>query len=238
MKGDLELRECVALAAAQADAPMAMVSFVMKSIQLFHTAVGLPAELQLTRAISRSDSFCQFVVKTEEAFIVTDARRDLRLPQAMVVTYGMTAYAGVPIRVRGQVLGALCVADGSPRCWSSALTRDLDTLATRVSERLETMIALHASVDEDSTLVPPCRLAARATVLAEIVRRSLAEVGPMVRLANGAAADISPEGMRRAGSALAAASGFYDEMMVAVLDLCIATKRVEESVVANAHVSS
>lgn len=238
LKGDLELQECVALAAKHAEAPMAMVSFVMRSIQLIRTALGLPPELQVTRAISRTDSFCQFVVKAEGPFVVADARRDPRLPQGMVVAYGMVAYAGVPIRVGGQVLGALCVADGSPRRWHADLIGDLCSLAARVSGRLETLAALPTSVDEEPTLVPPSRLAARATVLAEVVRRSLAEVGPMVRLANGSARDLSPEDLRRAGTALADATEFYDEMMSAVAELCTATRRVEESVVASASMST
>lgn len=226
---DHVLQKYVERAAEQAKAPIALVSFVMKKIQLFRAAVGLPEELEATRAASRSQSFCQFVVKTEGPFLVTDAKRDERVPQGMVETYGIAAYAGVPIRVGGQVLGALCVADSVPREWSAPLVGELYGLARLVSERLEALTALDPSAEE-VTRVPPRTLAARASSLAQVVQRSLVEVGPMVRLAQGASSGISPDGLKRAAKVLSGASDFYDEVMDAVAELCIATKGVEQSV--------
>jgi len=88
LDGDGVLEECVQQAAAAAEAPIALVTFVMRKIQLFRAAIGPPPELAVTRATSRCDSFCQFVVMTEGPFIVTNARLDQRLPQNMVETYG------------------------------------------------------------------------------------------------------------------------------------------------------
>ena len=39
------------------------------------------------------------------------------------------AYAGVPLRVGGQIVGSLCVADHSPRAWQPALIEQLQQLA-------------------------------------------------------------------------------------------------------------
>jgi hypothetical protein len=226
---DHVLQDCVERAANQAKAPIALVSFVMSKVQLFRAAVGLPPELEATRATSRSHSFCQFVVKAEGPFVVTDAKGDARVPQGMVETYGIAAYAGVPIRVRGQVLGSLCVADGVSRQWSAEVIGELCGLAERVSERLETLTALGPSPDE-ITLMPPGILAARASALAQVVQRALFEVGPMVRLAKGATSGITPDELKRAGKVLIEASDFYDEMMDAVAELCLATKGVEQSI--------
>jgi hypothetical protein len=93
------------------------------------------------------------------------------------------------------------------------------------------LTALGAS-GEEMTSVPPSNLATRASLLAEVVQRSLVEVGPMVRLARGMANGISPDALLRAGKVLTEASEFYDEMMDAVGELCIATQRVEQSVAA------
>src|SRR5262245_25755711 len=138
LERDRILQECADLAAKRAEAPVAMVSFVMKRIHLFRAAVGLPPELQATRAAARSRSFCQFVVRAEAPFIVTDSKGDARIPRRLLEVYPVASYAGVPIRVRGQVLGALSVADEVPRRWSLELLEVLRGLADRVSRRLET----------------------------------------------------------------------------------------------------
>jgi GAF domain-containing protein len=229
LDGDRILQDCVESAAKRAEAPMALVSFVMKKVQLFRAAVGLPPELEATRATSRKESFCQFVVKTEEPFIVTDAKNDTRVPRQMIDTYGLASYAGVPIRVGGQVLGSLCVADGVPREWTPELVGALGVIADRVSERLETLTAL--GEPEETTSVPPSNLAARAAALAEVVQRSLVEVGPMVRLARGMTDGVSLDALVRAGTVLTEASEFYDELVDAVGELCVTTKRVQQSVV-------
>lgn len=69
LDADGVLEDCVKQAAARADAPLALVTFVMSKIQLFRAAVGLPPELEASRATSRCDSFCQFVVKNEGPFV-------------------------------------------------------------------------------------------------------------------------------------------------------------------------
>src|SRR6185437_12309193 len=81
LDNDGVLDECVRAAAAEAQAPIALVTFVMSKIQLFRAAVGLPPELEASRATSRCDSFCQFVVKSEAPFTVTDAQNDERVPK-------------------------------------------------------------------------------------------------------------------------------------------------------------
>lgn len=225
---DSVLGDCVERAAIQAQAPMAMLSFVMKRVEIFRAAVGLPPELAATRAVSRSRSFCQFVVRAEAPVIVMDARSDARMPRSMTDVYGIRAYAGVPIRFRREVLGALCVAEGAPRRWSSEQIFGLRALAERASERLEALEALGIA-ENDTTIVPPSKLAARASALAQIAHRSLVEVGPMVRLAKALMADIPPDGLSRASRLLTEASEVYDDAMSAAVDLYAATQRLEQS---------
>jgi len=222
------LQQCVERAAERAQAPMALVTFVMSKIQLFRAAVGLPPELAATRATSRCDSFCQFVVLGEKPFIVTNAKSDARVPQAMVETYGLAAYLGVPIQVGGQVLGSLCVADGVERQWRPELVDELSALADRVSARLQDL----AGSERIGSVPPPAAsngLAAEVALLAQVVQRSLVEVGPMVRLANGMSRGIAPEALLRAGKVLSQASDFYDDMLGLVGELCLTSARLERS---------
>jgi GAF domain-containing protein len=232
LDSDGVLDDCVRGAAARADAPIALVTFVMSKIQLFRAALGLPPELEASRATSRCDSFCQFVVKTEGPFVVTDAQSDARVPQRMVQTYGIAAYLGVPIRLGGQVLGSLCVADGRPREWPAGLADELGVLAARVSERLEAIRRSQGSAAEGGS--DAATLSADVSSLASVIQRSLVEVGPMVRLAKGMSQGISPDSLARAASVLTEASEFYDDMLATVTELCGQAARLERSMSARA----
>jgi GAF domain-containing protein len=234
LDSDGVLEECVREAAARAEAPIALITFVMSKVQLFRAAVGLPPELEATRATSRCDSFCQFVVKEEGPFIVSDAKNDARVPQTMVVTYGIAAYLGVPIYAGGQVLGSLCVADGQKRSWKPELVDELGALAARVSKRLDALNAGDASHQTRSGQ-DVNQLAAEVSVLAQVIQRSLVEVGPMVRLAKGMSQGISPDALARAAGVLTEASNFYDDMMSAVNDLSSSASSLERAVPARTN---
>lgn len=134
---DSELTAIVHRIAKEADAPIALVSLVMDRVQYFRAAVGLPSELALASATNRCDSFCQFVVQEESLFVVEDAPHDLRVPQALVERYGVTAYAGAPLWVDGQVLGSLCVLDVKPRTFTPGFLDSLIRSAAEASKRLE-----------------------------------------------------------------------------------------------------
>ncbi|HVU01678.1 MAG TPA: GAF domain-containing protein [Polyangiaceae bacterium] len=228
---DAVLHECVEEAAERAGTKMAFVSLVLRKTQVFRAAVGLPPELERTRATSRRESFCQYVVRTESTFTVSDARYDPRVPQGLV-DLGVVSYAGVPIRVSDQVLGSLCVADGVPRRFLPEHMSALRVIALRVSRRLEELASFGDA--DDTTVVPPGQLAARASLLADVVQQWLAEVRPMVALGRGVAEGLPLEGLQRAARVLGEASDAYEELTAAVSELRTTTKRVEQSLAANA----
>lgn len=80
-----------------------------------------------------SHSFCQHVVRADEVFAVADAREhELVRDNGAITDSNIVAYAGVPIRVDGQCIGALCACDTKPRSWSDddiATLRDLSAVA-------------------------------------------------------------------------------------------------------------
>jgi GAF domain-containing protein len=221
------LDECVREAAQRADAPIALVTFVMSKIQLFRAAVGLPPELEASRATSRCDSFCQFVVKADGPFIVTDAKNDTRVPQNLVKVYGIMAYLGVPVRVGGQVLGSLCVADGRERQWPAGLVDELAAIAARVSEHLDRLSSQEGRPTE--VMASPTSLATEVSSLSDVIQRSLVEVGPMVRLAKGASEGLTADAVARGASALTEAIAFYDDMRAAVDELCVSAARLQRA---------
>ncbi len=136
---DEVLNECVREAARQAGMPMALVSIIMGHIQYFRASVGLPPDLELSRATSRSCSFCQFVVINEGPLVISDAAWDQRIPQDLVERYGIRAYVGVPLSDDGHVVGSLCALDVHPRSIDGYIVQALEGLARRVSSRLEVL---------------------------------------------------------------------------------------------------
>ncbi len=137
LSSDATLDSLLEEAVKVADVPMAMVSIVGAFTQVYRAHRGLPPELAIACGTSRSSSFCQLVVRSENALVVTDAVTDPRIPQELVATYGVRAYAGVPIRRRGVVLGSVCVVDIRPHVFSNSVLVRLSEIAAQVSGHLE-----------------------------------------------------------------------------------------------------
>ena len=130
------LQDLVERACAATVMPIAMVSLVLERMQVFRAHVGLPADLAAVCGTDRDASFCQFVVRDEVMFEVTDAHSDDRVPTELVERYGVAAYLGAPIHLGGAVVGSLCVLDVVPRTFTPADREALTGLAARVTARL------------------------------------------------------------------------------------------------------
>ena len=136
---DASLQRIVAEAAELADYPIALVSLVVRRIQFFRAFVGLPDGLAVSRATDRCVSFCQFVVSSERPLVLSDTKGLPGLPRELVNAYGVQAYAGLPLRVSGQVVGTLCVLDIKPNSVDGIQLAGLRLLADRAEARLAAM---------------------------------------------------------------------------------------------------
>jgi len=134
---DSELQAIVKKAAEELDSPIALVSLVLDQVQFFKAHIGLPPVLASARGTHRDVSFCQFVVRDGETFEVNDAANDPRIPQHVVKEYNIQSYLGVPIMVKENVMGSLCVLDTKQRGFSKEEHTSLKELAKLVNERLE-----------------------------------------------------------------------------------------------------
>jgi GAF domain-containing protein len=128
-----EFQRIAEQAAAVAAAPIAAISFVDRNRQWLAAKIGIEDSEQ-----PRSESFCAFaILRPGEPLIVTDATRDPRFcsnPSVLGAPY-VRFYAGIPlVDTAGFALGALCVADTSPRLQNFDVY-DLSHLA-RQAERL------------------------------------------------------------------------------------------------------
>ena len=137
---DSELQEIVKLAALELNSPIALVSLVLDQVQFFKAHIGLPPVLESSRGTHRDVSFCQFVVRDGKTFEVTDAPNDPRVPQHVVKEYNIKSYLGVPIMVKENVMGSLCVLDTKKRGFSKNEHQSLNSLAKLVNKRLEALI--------------------------------------------------------------------------------------------------
>jgi hypothetical protein len=220
---DPVLEACVAEAALVAQAPSAILTFVMGRVQYFRASIGLAPELTMSRATSRCDSFCQFIVREEKPFIVRDAVTDPRVPKTLVEVFHIGAYLGVPVYLDGDVLGSLCVIDGKPRDWTPEILDGLTALGERVSQRLLEIARTDPLI---APSVPPVTVAG-ATALANDLaldahafERSLLEVSPFIRLAQGLlSAELPLDAFARGTSVLREAADLFDDMLHVSQDL-------------------
>ncbi|WP_084596333.1 bifunctional diguanylate cyclase/phosphodiesterase [Elioraea tepidiphila] len=121
------------LAARAAGTPMAALSLLDADRQVLISTVGL-AEREMPRDIS----LCGYTILTpDRPLVVPDATRDPRFADNPMVAGppGIRFYAGMPVRgPSGHALGALCVADLSPRILPPEVMDTLADLARGVAD--------------------------------------------------------------------------------------------------------
>lgn len=192
---DAELQRLVAEASEVSGFPIALVSLVASRIQFFRAQVGLPPDLEASRATDRCTSLCQFVVAGDRPLLVEDAAAVPSLPSDLVTRYGIRAYVGFPLRVAGQTVGSFCVIDVKPGSLAPGVRERLEALARAASARLEALA---------STVPPPegpAEAKAQEAWLAVAEARPLLSLGE--RFAHG---QLSLEEFQRALGALAGLS--------------------------------
>ena len=136
LRNSAALRRITDFAAALCEVPIALVSLVEETRQVFISRTGLEAV-----ETSRDTSFCAHAMLGDEVMVVPDATRDPRFAHFELVTggLGIRFYAGAPlISDDGIPLGSLCIIDTKPRPDGlTALQRHgLETLADNVMARL------------------------------------------------------------------------------------------------------
>lgn len=125
------LKRAARLVKTALDAPVALVTLVDDRRQYFAGHAGAEALWGPIRETPLSQSYCRYVVSSEDRIIVPDATQHVIFRDHPGHTeLGIVAYAGVPIRTSdGFVVGALCAIDTRPRSWSA---RDLAILVDSV----------------------------------------------------------------------------------------------------------
>lgn len=122
------------------DVPAVLISMVEEDQdrQYFLSAQGLPEPWSSLRQTPLSHSFCQHVKRTGKPMMVPDARQHPELSSSpAIVQLNAVAYLGVPIRnYEGEVLGAICVLEGSRRDWTDDDLATMKDLALCVNDEI------------------------------------------------------------------------------------------------------
>ena len=135
--GDLEgtaYDAIIGIAARVCEAPIAVISVVGRSRELFKSRTGT----ELTEW-PRALSFCTHAIKDpERVTIIEDTTQDERFVNNPAVTGypHIRFYAGVPLIFQRQAIGTICVFDTKPRMLDLGQVAELRFLAKRVIETL------------------------------------------------------------------------------------------------------
>ena len=133
------LQDIVEAAAEALNLPIALVSIVLDEAQHFAAAHGLAGWMAATRGTPVEWSFCANAVRSQESFVVEDARtHPLTHDNPLVHEDGIRCYAGIPLVSRnGFVLGTLCVIGDKKRTFTEEDLTALRRLARKAVDRLE-----------------------------------------------------------------------------------------------------
>lgn len=120
------------------EVPIALVSFIDRDRQWVKSAVGLPPELEESRAIPRAASVCGHVIASDQPLTVEDIARDRRFANNPLLSeHGLRFYAGVPLRMNERAIGSLCILDTKPRRLNEREQRLLEVLADDVVDEIK-----------------------------------------------------------------------------------------------------
>jgi len=135
---DEEFDRFAAMVCRLLDVPVALVTLVDASRQIFPGAAGLAEPLSTERCTPLSHSFCQHVVTSGRPLVVADARADDRLrDNPAIQDLQVIAYAGMPLTdARGRVVGSLCAIAHEPREFNAPELQNLRDLAAACSSSL------------------------------------------------------------------------------------------------------
>ena len=130
------LQDMAALVARLLGASSAQVSLI-SDVQTVVGGFGV-AEASVGTDSAAADSLCTVTVAAAAPLVVEEAVNDDRVSHLPPVRSGVVgAYLGVPLVVRGELVGALCVFGAEARTWSAEDVELLEQLAVPVVAELQ-----------------------------------------------------------------------------------------------------
>lgn len=134
------------IAAGIFSVPISIISLVDHDRIWFKSHHGLDVQ-----EIGRDAGLCASAIIQNDAWIVTDAKTDVRTLANPLVAgdFGLRFYVGVPLRTHdGFNLGTLCVIDREPREANKTQIAQLTDLASVVMDQMELRLSARSTVTE------------------------------------------------------------------------------------------
>ncbi|HVF83934.1 MAG TPA: GAF domain-containing protein, partial [Sphingomicrobium sp.] len=153
---DVDFDQLTRLASSLLRVPNALVTLVTADRQQVVSATIDDPQSSNPPGSSQTldNSFCKHVVGTAQPFVVEDAREHELVRNSPAVAKGVIAYAGIPLEVDGEVIGALCVIDARPRSWSTEEMSTLLMLARSAMRLIEEKRLPKPRRESDSSIQP------------------------------------------------------------------------------------
>jgi len=135
-----ELQEMVILAAALCYTPIAMITLMDDQTEYIKYGVGTQIKQQV-----KKDTFCQYLLESDDLMMITDATQDPRFSLNPLVTGEpkIRFYAGCPLITHdGYVVGSLCVMGLIIKQLTGAQKHLLMVMSRRIVEIMELEFSL------------------------------------------------------------------------------------------------
>ncbi|WP_334019501.1 sensor domain-containing diguanylate cyclase [Alteromonas sp. S015] len=134
----LDLNDLMVLLAGAYKMPIALIGIVGEFDEVFKARFGTSLN-----KVSREHGFCGHVVQERKQFVINNAREDARFLNNPLVTGEphICFYAGTPIEINGQVIGAVCLIDTVPR--------EIDEQFLEVLNRIGALVSQHISLSKE-----------------------------------------------------------------------------------------
>lgn len=142
--GDPAFDRIATSAARLLDTSVCLVSLVDGQRPVLKSTVGVKELCSKLRETPLSHVLCRQVVTSDRIMAVSDVSA---LPASnwdrILGELGIRAYAGAPLRVEGQAVGALCVFTLATRAWTTRELELLETLASATEAEIALQLARH-----------------------------------------------------------------------------------------------
>ena len=122
--------------------PAAFISLVDENRDFYKSACGVGEPLASMRELS-GPTFCHYTAQQTTPLVIPDTAADpLYRDVPTVKTLGVAAYVGIPLVVRGEVIGSFCAIDVVPHVWTMDEVETLTEIAASAQREMELRGAL------------------------------------------------------------------------------------------------
>ena len=136
------------LAARLLKVPVSFVSIIDANRDFYKSQFGFPEALAATRQVF-GRTFCHFTLARDEMLVIDDTHSNpVWRAVPTVLSLGVRAYVGVPLKLGSQTIGSFCVMDVKPRRWDDDELEVLRQLALSAGRELSLRALLLAAREE------------------------------------------------------------------------------------------